>query len=649
MIKSKDISVVVQGAISKKYTKKVLKSIRHYLPNAEIILSTWEKSDVKGLDYDVLVENIDPGAEILFPQWNQMHNLNRQIRSTKNGIAKASRPYLLKIRTDIKLTGIGFLKSFDKYPKRCKNLKLLNKRVVICENYVREPRIFPFHISDWVFFGLKEDVENIWNIPLAPEPLTTKYFEIHKLLKPHKDKRNPYHYFRHRYCAEQYIWYMFLKNNGVNLKFENMWDISFENILLSKLSFANNLIILSNEQYGIKFLKCKVEKQPDLFNFAKWEHLYKEYCDSEFRISFKTVLNDNEKYQNLKNRLRKHINNFVIPIRLFFKWLSEIFSIPYYFLRTLLQFNKLLNKPDEIAKNEKLFFENIINNFSNNIENINIVNFATGESYVLATQYDIENSKNTVWCTTNKSTYQIFQMFQPNKLYYIQNIKRMYFKKSNYQYKGKNIHILFGDDFWFDFWETPTHYLHAISLILNNKVDRKINTVPQIEEENRVSFEKKVQKMNLNLSNFVIISPEANSTGLLSKNFWEQIVNYLNARGVDVFCNVIDPKNTINNTKSMFLNYQECCLLASKSKGIIGLRSGFLELLCTLNIPMYVIYNLYEHPQTNFLKNLYENYTMYKYPNVSKKLKEYKCNHIKYLPKIAESIIKDISEDLKLD
>ena len=63
-IKSKDISVVVQGAINSEVTPKCLESIRKYLPEAEIILSTWEGSDVVGLDYDKLVLNKDPGTFI---------------------------------------------------------------------------------------------------------------------------------------------------------------------------------------------------------------------------------------------------------------------------------------------------------------------------------------------------------------------------------------------------------------------------------------------------------------------------------------------------------------------------------------------------------------------------------------------------------
>ena len=65
MINSNEISVIVQGAIDKTETPKCLKSIRKYLPDAEIILSTWEGSDLNGLDYDVLVINQLPSAPII--------------------------------------------------------------------------------------------------------------------------------------------------------------------------------------------------------------------------------------------------------------------------------------------------------------------------------------------------------------------------------------------------------------------------------------------------------------------------------------------------------------------------------------------------------------------------------------------------------
>lgn len=54
-IDTKDISVVVQGPIDEELTILCLNSVRKYLPDSEIILSTWKNSNIKNLDYDILV------------------------------------------------------------------------------------------------------------------------------------------------------------------------------------------------------------------------------------------------------------------------------------------------------------------------------------------------------------------------------------------------------------------------------------------------------------------------------------------------------------------------------------------------------------------------------------------------------------------
>ena len=61
-IDTKDISVVVQGAVDKENTPRCLKSLRKHLPGAEVILSTWEGTNTDGLDYDVVLYNQDPGG-----------------------------------------------------------------------------------------------------------------------------------------------------------------------------------------------------------------------------------------------------------------------------------------------------------------------------------------------------------------------------------------------------------------------------------------------------------------------------------------------------------------------------------------------------------------------------------------------------------
>src|SRR5277367_6682727 len=101
-ITSKDISIIVQGPVFKDgITARCLKSLRANLPDAEIILSTWQGSDTTGLEFDRLVENQDPSPIWLldpFLKRTQINNIIRQMISTVAGLNAATRPYALKFR-----------------------------------------------------------------------------------------------------------------------------------------------------------------------------------------------------------------------------------------------------------------------------------------------------------------------------------------------------------------------------------------------------------------------------------------------------------------------------------------------------------------------------------------------------------------------
>lgn len=337
MIKSEDISVVVQGAIDKVNTPKCLESIRKILPRAEIVLSTWEKSDVNGLDYDILVLNKDPGGVIMDDVYNVLNNVNRQILSTKNGILKCHRPYILKIRSDIKLKNTKFIKAFDKFPSRSQNCSILKKRVVINNFYCANPykTNFLFHVSDWVFFGLAEDVQNIWDIPLQPEPKFSRYFEKRK-----RPKTDPIPSWLFKYIPEQYIWVTFLRKNGEKIKFDYFSDVSEKATNLSELSFANNVIILNYEDYGIKFLKFNPYKWDTKAQYTHndWLKLYKKYCDEKFEYPLSFYLNETGAVKKCVLSLKKHVHKFLKPLKSFLHWLSEPFSVLYYSIKFMIKY-----------------------------------------------------------------------------------------------------------------------------------------------------------------------------------------------------------------------------------------------------------------------------------------------------------------------
>ena len=158
MLQSRDVSIVVQGVINE-YTKECLLSIRKNFPNAQIILSTWVNSEIDDLDYDKVVFSEDPGASIIDDVSGTLNNVNRQIISTKSGLKQAERKYVLKTRTDIIWNDDNILNYFALYDEGY-NSKHFHNRVLICNYYTRNPSVLPlpFHISDWIAFGLNEDI-----------------------------------------------------------------------------------------------------------------------------------------------------------------------------------------------------------------------------------------------------------------------------------------------------------------------------------------------------------------------------------------------------------------------------------------------------------------------------------------------------------
>lgn len=174
MIDYKEISVVIQGLLTSdrykgdSWIKLSCKSVRKYLPGAEIIVSTWKGADVDDIDCDILVLNDDPGSLLSCYERSQkdktVNNINRQIVSTEEGVKKASRRYVMKLRSDSYLRNSNFLKYYARYGEPVKNG---GGRILTFEP--RNPwGIFngQFSLCDFWFFGKKEELLKLWDIPL---------------------------------------------------------------------------------------------------------------------------------------------------------------------------------------------------------------------------------------------------------------------------------------------------------------------------------------------------------------------------------------------------------------------------------------------------------------------------------------------------
>lgn len=291
MIDSKDISVVVQGAIHKKETKKCLESIRTYLPGAEIILSTWEGSDVSGLDHDVLVLSKDPGGFVTSAEGSPLNNMLRQLVSTKEGLKHANRKYVMKLRSDLILTSDKFLEYFDQYPARIGEYKLFKHKILIpllASRFCLNKFATPFHPSDWWFLGLNEDIRTYFDIELPQEPDFSSYFANEKNL----NKKTPFSV-NFRFSPEQYFCYTCFSKHFPDIRMKDCSDITEKTIHQSRMVMINNFTVIDFKHSGIftnKYLQSKNElfsgyEYLGFYNKDRYEFEYKEYCDPDFVLS----------------------------------------------------------------------------------------------------------------------------------------------------------------------------------------------------------------------------------------------------------------------------------------------------------------------------------------------------------------------------
>lgn len=284
----KEISVVVQGAVAgsknsipkARFTEIGLKSIRKYLPGATIILSTWEGTDAEGLDYDVVIFNKDPGPNLM---GQDKTNCFRQIVSSINGLKACKTKYAIKMRTDFELTGNKFLDYFEQFSDLPfdPEYKILKQRVVTITTCNPNRRTkWPFNVCDWFFFGLREDVTNIFDIPLVNKEITVK----NKNGEPYL-ATNPY-------SPEQYIWLQFLLKYKP-IEFEYLDDISHNNIVLSEKYFANNCVFISARRAGLNWLKFPGSAYAQIpclsnsgfYTFNEYKHLLNKYANNHLVIA----------------------------------------------------------------------------------------------------------------------------------------------------------------------------------------------------------------------------------------------------------------------------------------------------------------------------------------------------------------------------
>ena len=300
MINDQDISIIVQGPVffesayqvTPNATQLVFMRLRKLFPKSELILSTWEGEKVDGIPFDKLILNKDPGATwFTYKNYKLLNNCNRLIVSTQAGLQAATRPYVLKIRSDLFMISKKFLDFFNQFPSYDSKYTFVRSRILAFSIYSLKSEkncLFtmerPFHISDWAYFGYKEDLLNYYDVPLVQEPEFSHWFL--RRFKPFRDielnrlwKMSP----------EQYITSSFFKKY-IPFEFEHSADTSNQNKKLSERLIANNFLVLDQTQFSLISLKyfnlqllypSTLSKTSIFFSF--WLKDYIHYCHISIR------------------------------------------------------------------------------------------------------------------------------------------------------------------------------------------------------------------------------------------------------------------------------------------------------------------------------------------------------------------------------
>jgi len=274
-IAPRELSVVVQGPVLPEITRRSLRSIRTHLPGAQIILSTWEGSNVEGLDYDGLVLNQDPGP--IETNCIKGHNLNRLLWSTRQGLKKVDRAYCLKFRTDFELTGPQLLGYPGRFSRYLPEYQLFRERVVISSVVTWRTSRFPsgqFHPSDMFGFGRSEDIRQWWNAPLYPFENRASWENEPVLIVEDPEGRR-----LNEISPEQYIWMSALSRKRKTVCKINPFARDLREDLLLLL---NNFIVVDPERAGVRWLKPREVPfgfEAPLLGFPEYEFLYRKHIE----------------------------------------------------------------------------------------------------------------------------------------------------------------------------------------------------------------------------------------------------------------------------------------------------------------------------------------------------------------------------------
>ncbi|WP_174851142.1 WavE lipopolysaccharide synthesis family protein [Yersinia artesiana] len=290
-VTGENITIVIQGQsiTDGKVCSKVIKNIkttRKNLPDAELILSTWNKGDeinnkikmaVAPLNV-IVIFNDDPGAVVKKEKGiSYISNVNRMIVSSAVGIKAATNEIVVKIRSDSCLYSNVICNLIGDYFSACNKLLRTNEfsvfshRVINCNLYARNARgylPYLFHPGDICVAGYKNDILSLFNVPLV----TNDIFKLSRTLT---------HFSTMALFPEQYIWISCIRQLHGKLVYKENLFRNEELVSLSECYYVNNFIAHSTNELGFCWDKqndkYRGKGKYSVYHHADWLDMYDRY------------------------------------------------------------------------------------------------------------------------------------------------------------------------------------------------------------------------------------------------------------------------------------------------------------------------------------------------------------------------------------
>lgn len=616
-IDTADISVVLQGPADRIYTAKCIRSIRKYLPDAQIILSTWEDSETDRLDADRVILNKDPGCSFDDPEKERAFNINRWIRSSYEGVKAADRTYVLKCRTDAEILNTDFLYYWDRYPVREAFYQVAKHKILIPSPYTlrylgdgkTNVKIeTPFHISDWCCFGLYEDILHFTNCPeIQNLDAFARYYEKKSYYIPSETLWWMRNWLR-KMAPEQYIGLQFAKRKFKNIEIKDFFtNVNFDAAFAEKF-LVNNFIVLDPMQYGVIINKyVDFCKHIYILNDDLWNGMYRNYVYDQIYQKYYGK-EQTKKIDILQVRHRMFLG------KVWIKQMADRFWYPCLGIYQKMRY-KLVTFIDRepvlyilvfmlrhVAKGWKVY-KKITGTFDNGKQLMICPFNGTGDSYIIGNYLKYKGYENkynlTVPREINKKILAMFgvknvvvlkekenanlQMFQ--SIMQLKSIKILHFD-SNYE-KGNIKYNLaaFKQINFADFYDY---------MVFGEKKPVPYQKIkPSTKIHNFAAFAKgSIQGRT------VLLAPYSDSIDSLPIEDWEYIAAQLKKKGFSVFtnCGSKDEK-PIKGSKAIRIPLDQIAVFVEWFGYFISVRSGLCDIVCRADCrkiifyPKYIRYN----------------------------------------------------------